>query len=1164
MNINSPLDQFADLLDSEVSVWSELHGSADALAIAQYVEKQNRPVAVLVGNIKEADTLTEALKFYAGDGRGFPIHQFPGWECLPYDTFSPHPDILSQRIHLLSVLPTLAAGVLIVSADTLMQRLPPTDFIEQNSFSFATGGFLDVESLQQKMSRISYRKVQQVEDPGEYVVRGGVIDVFTMGADAPIRIELFGDQIETIRYFDPDTQLSTQKVVDFQILPGSEICLTEDAIRLFRQGIRENINGDPRRNVIYSSIDSDEIPNGAEFYLPLFFHHTSSLLDYMSSHTQIFQSGTFDSGMKRFWNQVNERFVKACEFTERLPLPPEMVYFSPTNLESRLKAYDRIRFYSSTQDQSVRFSSVEPIEISMRNRSTKNRSQLKECFAPAPNRNLICVGSAGQKQLIENWFRELNIPIFQVDSWRDFLNGSAKNAYCDSNLPVGLHLPNAHLRVLASAELFGQSVKARKKIPKSRNPESLISSMEDLQIDDPVVHEQYGVGLYKGLVTMNVSGADEEYLSIRYRDKQTLYVPVYAIDHLSRYIGAQSEDLVLDALSSKKWHQSKRNAQMQAFDVAAELLDVQVQREQRAGNSMPIPEADYQLLAARFPYSETPDQEKAIAAVLKDLAADRPMDRLVCGDVGFGKTEVALRGALVATANGYQVAVIVPTTLLAQQHFDVFQDRFVEFGIEVKLLSRMVKSSEGKNIVKDLKGGKIDVIIGTHRLLQSDVEFSNLGLVIIDEEHRFGVRHKEHLKKLRTEVDFLTMTATPIPRTLSMVMNELRDISIIATPPDNRLSIRTFVRNWDAGTIREACLRELGRGGQIFFVHNEIQSIQRIAREITQIVPEARIAVAHGQMPKLDLERVMRDYYLQKFDLLVCTTIIESGIDIPTANTIIINRASKFGLAQLHQLRGRVGRSHHQAYAYLLVASREFLSSDARRRLEAIEAFDELGMGYVLATHDLEIRGAGDLLGKEQSGTINRIGYSLYAEILKTAVKELKEPSGKATDSSFDFNRRVRSEINLQVSALLPDSWIPNVNLRLKLYRRIASADNRFSLNRMKTELIDRFGKLPEEVEHLFSVHHLKHWCEQLGISKLTIGPKHGKIIFGANPEISMQGLKSLIDEYDGAAKLSQADYSMHFQHSLPTKAGRITVAYQILEQLSPKSSDITEKAAAA
>ena len=1159
MNQLSPLNPPSDHDGQTFAVWSELYGSAGALAIAQFAERQNKLTAVVAGNSKEAETLSESLKFYASSKEDLPVLVFPGWECLPYDVFSPHQDILSKRIHLLSVLPTMSRGLLVVAADTLMQRLPPKDFIESNSFAFETGNVLDVESFRERMIRISYRNVQQVEDPGEYVIRGGVIDVFAMGAKAPVRIELFGDEIDTIRYFEPQTQLSTEKIEAFEILPGSEIPMTQDGIRSFRQGIRQHLHSDPRNNVIYNEIDSNQIPNGAEHYLPLFFPQTSTLFDYIEQPFHVFVSENCQRDAEQFWNQVNERFEQAGNVAERLPLSPELLYCSPSVLQELIDTTTNTIVRSLPRDHSVCFASNSPTEFNIQIGSAKFESLLVETFEFTSSRFLICVDSIGQRQIVENLFNKVGIAISRVDTWREFLDSSGKNAICVSGLPSGLDLPNDEIRVIASAELFGSRIQQQKKTERSRNPESLIASMEELDVDDLVVHEQYGIGLYKGLITMNVSGSDEEFLSIKYRDDQTLYVPVYKIDSLSRYIGADPEHVTLNSLSSRKWEKSRKKAKEHAYDLAAELLEIQTLRETRNGNSMPVPEADYQLLASRFPYQETPDQERAITAVLADLNLTRPMDRLVCGDVGFGKTEVALRAALVAVANGFQVAIIVPTTLLAQQHFDVFQDRFAEFGAETKMLSRMVKTADSKSIVNQLESGEIDIVIGTHRLLQPDIEFSNLGLVIIDEEHRFGVRQKEHLKKLRAEVDILTMTATPIPRTLSMALNEIRDISIIATPPNNRLSIRTFVRNWNPDIVREACLRELGRGGQIFYVHNEVRSIQHAAKEIAKIVPEANIAVAHGQMPKVQLENVMKNFYLQNFDLLVCSTIIESGIDIPTANTIIIDRASNFGLAQLHQLRGRVGRSHHQAYAYLLVPSKEYLRSDARRRLEAIETFDQLGMGYVIATHDLEIRGAGSLLGESQSGAINEVGYSMYAEILRDSVKALKKSPLKTTEGTFTLEKRVSAEINLHLSALLPDTWIPNVNLRLKLYRRIASIASRTELSQMKSELIDRFGRLPQQVEHLFNVHNLKQWCEQLGITKLNIGSTYGKVVFTDEADISLEGLKILINEYNGTVKLNPDDSSLHLSHSLQTKNERISIAFQILGQLSPENADVPE-----
>lgn len=1087
---------------------------------------------------------------------------FPGWECLPYDVFGPHPDVLSKRIRVLSILPKMSRGFLVVAADTLMQRLPPVEFIELNSFVFGAGNALDVDSFRRRMDAISYRSVQQVEDPGEYVIRGGVIDVFAMGASAPVRIELFGDEIETIRYFDPQTQLSTERIESLEILPGSEIPMTQDGIRSFRQGIRQHLPADPRSNIIYNEIDSNQIPNGAEHYLPLFFPQTGTLLDYISCPFHIFVSENCQPCAEQFWDQVNERFEQARDLPERLPLSPEMLYCAPSMLHELIGSTANTLFQSQPQDHSTCFASDSPAEFNLRIGSANFESILVESIESASARTLICVDSIGQRNLVQNLLGNAGIEHSVVASWDAFLDCSEQVAICIFSLPSGLDLPSDNIRVIASAELFGSRIKQRKKTERQRNPENLIASMEELEIDDLVVHEQYGIGLYKGLITMNVSGADEEFLSIRYRDEQTLYVPVYTIDSLSRYIGADPENVTLNSLSSRNWEKSRKKAKEHAFDLAAELLEIQTLRETRTGNSMPVPEPDYQLLVSRFPYRETPDQEKAITAVLADLHSTRPMDRLVCGDVGFGKTEVALRAALVAVANGFQVAMIVPTTLLAQQHFDVFQDRFAEFGAETRMFSRMTTAAESKSIVNELKSGEIDIAIGTHRLLQQSIEFSNLGLVIIDEEHRFGVRQKEHLKKLRAEVDILTMTATPIPRTLSMALNEIRDISIIATPPDNRLSIRTFVRDWNPGIVREACLRELGRGGQIFYIHNEVKSIQHAAKEISRIVPEADIAIAHGQMPKLQLEHVMKNFYLHKHDLLVCSTIIESGIDIPTANTIIIDRASNFGLAQLHQLRGRVGRSHHQAYAYLLVPSREYLRRDARRRLEAIEMFDQLGMGYVIATHDLEIRGAGALLGESQSGAISEVGYSMYSQILTDSVKALKKSSPNATQGAFALDSRAAAEINLHLSALLPETWIPNVNLRLKLYRRIASIASRSELSQMKAELIDRFGKLPQPVEHLFCIHNLKQWCEQLGIAKLNIGSAYGKIVFQEQADISLDGLQLLTGEYQGTARLNPDDFSLHLTHNLPAKTERIAMAFQILERLSPETVDIPEPAA--
>ena len=1147
-----PINQF-----TSHQKWSGFYGSAAALSIAQTAQSYDGLIVVITKGSRDSDRLSEAIRFYLSESTEIPVHIFPGWECLPYDEFSPHQDILSERINLLSKLPYLGKGILVVAVDTLMQRLAPVDYINQNSFSFAIGEQLIADAFQRKIDAASYRRVIQVELPGEYVIRGGVIDVFPMGSVHPIRIELFGDVIETLRYFDAETQLTISKIDSFRALPGSEVPMDEASIRNFRQGFRELIDADPQENSVYRDISSKSIPHGSEFYLPLFFNQTSSLLDYIDESAVYFLFEPYLSSAKTFWINAEERYSIASKHENRLPIKPEILYYSPSELEDLLNSVKRVDIAQDVQPNSVQFESAPPAELQQHIVRRELSELLKESLHPTVGKTLICFDGFGQKSTLETALKSIGISFEEVDSWEQFLKSSASVATCLSNLPEGLALLQRGLEVRSSEELFGIRVQPIRKPRVTRSLEGVISSLEELEIGDIVVHEQYGIGRYQGLISMDAAGMLAEFMTIEYSGDDTLYVPIYGLEKVTRYIGGKSDEVELHGLGSKQWSKYRRKARQQAFDVAAELLEIQSLREARAGNRMPLPRLAYEQFTSRFNYRETIDQQKAIDEVLGDLESGRPMDRLVCGDVGFGKTEVALRAAFVAVENGFQVAVVVPTTLLAQQHYEVFQNRFAEFGAEIALLSRIEAASMVRKQVEKIAAGQIEIAIGTHRLLQSDIVFKNLGLLIIDEEHRFGVRHKEHLKKKRTDVDILTLTATPIPRTLSMVLNQVRDMSIIATPPDNRLSVRTSVNDWNPEIIREACLREIGRGGQIFYVHNEVRTIEQAAKELKRIVPEADIRFAHGQMPKIQLEQTMRDFYLQKFNTLVCSTIIESGIDIPAANTIVINNAAKFGLAQLHQLRGRVGRSHHQAYAYLLVPSKSYLKGKALLRLESIESFDQLGIGYVIATHDMEIRGAGTILGETQSGAINDIGYTMYADYLKKAVVSLTTTSSGSSD--FDdsrFEQKTSVEINLQSSALIPEDWISNVNLRLTLYRRIASAPDSTSLEQLELEMSDRFGKLPIQAEMLFHINHLKLKCHNIGIRKLNIYTTSGQLVFESDPDFSIEGLRSLMSEYPGKVTLSKDQSAVNFVHSLKEASERLSTTYKIIQKLTPNFSN--------
>lgn len=1137
--------------------WCDLYGSADALAIVNAAHRFTSLVLVVTKSSREAEDLEAALNFYNPDKEGLPIWTFPSWECLPYDDFGPHRDIISHRIDLLSRLPTTSRGILLVSVDNLMQRLPPDSNIKATSLTLEEGMHLNLDAFRIHLASASYVPAVQVHGPGEFAIRGGVIDIFPTGADDPIRLELMGDQIDTLRCFDAETQLTKEKISIFQILPSSEVLINKSTVQLFRQQFRKHIEGDPRQNTIYKNIGLKNTPQSVEFYLPLFYEQTSTLFDYLLPSAFLFITGGVHTAADNFWQHVEERFESKRDDASQRPLPPKMLYLDPVELKGCIDRCSCVFLENKRRERSVSLHSGQPKQASFSEKSSTFQKRLLTQLNSCSAKTLIVIDNFGQRENVENVLSEIGIGSQRVENWTDFLNSQTKYSVTISKLASGLELPEENLQVISSVQLYGRRTQFMQVERKTRSPESIISSMEDLQIGEYVVHDDYGVGIYKGLITMDLTGTEAEFLSIQYKGSDSLYVPVYAFERISRYVNISNKDVEIHSLSSKSWNTSKRKAQEKAFDIAAELIEIQSLRDSRKGISMPAPEVDYREFISRFEFQETPDQQSSISAVLHDMKSSRPMDRLVCGDVGFGKTEVALRATLVAVANGYQVAVVTPTTLLAKQHYDVFSNRFSEQGIRIELFSRFRKKSKIDNLVAELNNGQIDIAIGTHRLLQSDVQFSKLGLLIIDEEHRFGVRQKEYLKRLRTDVDILTLTATPIPRTLSQALNEIRDISIIATPPENRLSVRTFVQDWSSEIVREACLRELGRGGQIFYVFNKVRTIQSVARELARIVPEAKIGIAHGQMPKLQLQSVMRNFYLQQFNLLVCSTIIESGIDIPTANTIIIDRASEFGLAQLHQLRGRVGRSHHQAYAYLLVPSRAHLRSDAKLRLEAIESFDQLGVGYIIATHDLEIRGAGSLLGEEQSGVINEVGYSLYTKYLKDAVHILKKFPSQTSIKNLSLPvTDAMTEIDIYAPTLLPESWIPDVNLRLSLYRKIAAASDIETLNKLKLEMLDRFGKFPDPVINLFHVNQLKVQSSKLGIDRLVIKERTGRIGLHPKGKFSQKGLMKLIVEYPGYTKFSKSDSSVTLEHGLPTADERLQRAWYILDTLTPSATD--------
>jgi len=1102
--------------------WRTAPGSAHALVIAESARRHSGLVLAVTRDTHAAHTLESDLKVFVD--KDIPVLHFPDWETLPYDLFAPHPEIISQRIATLYRLPSLFRGVLVVPVATLTQRLPPPQFIHGAGLMLHAGQALQIHKEQQRLQSAGYRHVSAVVEPGEFSVRGGLMDIFPMGSMCPYRIELLDEEIDSIRSFDPETQRSKEKVESVNLLPAREFPLTETSIKAFRNTLRERFPIDPRRCPIYQDIREGFIPAGIEYYLPLFFEKTVTLFDYLPSESLcVLAEGVLDA-TEQFTLQTQQRYEQRAHDIERPVLPPEELYLTPQQLREQFNKKIRVEFYSNNENKNIISLDINVAPIVPLNRKGEPTArELKHFLEFYPGRVLIAADSAGRRESLLEQLHQTNIHIQSVHSWQEFLHQNIPLAIVVASLDDGFALTHPAITVFTERQLLGEKIQqARRRKRVGRDPDTIIRDLTDLAIGAPVVHADHGVGRYQGLIKLDISGSSGEFLAIEYAKGDKLYVPVAQLQLVSRYTGTSPELAPLHSLGSEQWAKAKRKAAEKVRDVAAELLALYAKREARPGHSMSYDRTMYEQFTATFPFEETPDQLNAIQAVLADLASNKPMDRVVCGDVGFGKTEVALRAAFVAAIAGKQVALLVPTTLLAQQHYQNFRDRFADWPIRVEVLSRFKSKKEIENEIHKLAEGTIDVVIGTHRLLQGDIRFKNLGLIIIDEEHRFGVKQKEQLKKLRAEVDLLTLTATPIPRTLNMSMNGLRDLSIIATPPAHRMAVKTFITPYDPAQIREAFQRELARGGQVYFLHNDVETIEKTVRELEILIPEARIRFAHGQMPERELEQTMLDFYRQRFNVLVCTTIIESGIDIPTANTIIIHRADRFGLAQLHQLRGRVGRSQHRAYAYLIVPDKKVMTADAEKRLEAIASLEDLGAGFTLATHDLEIRGAGELLGEDQSGQIEEIGFSLYTELLERAVKALK--LGEIPD--FDLKNEHDAEIELHIAALIPEDYLPDVHTRLTLYKRIASAQNEETLRELQIEMIDRFGLMPDPVKNLFAITQLKLMATPLGIRKLDCGPQGGRILFNQQPNINPTSIIKLIQaqpkiySLDGPEKL--------------------------------------------
>lgn len=1121
-------------LNEKIS-WGSLPDAASALSIATAAQKASAPIMVIAPDTQTANRLEEEIRVFLSTD--IELYHFPDWETLPYDNFSPHQDIISDRLLVLSKLPTLKKGILVVPATTLLHALTPTHYITAHSLSLKVGQAFDWETIRLHLTQSGYHSVSEVMSHGEFATRGSIIDIFPMGSEKPVRIDLFDNDIETLRLFDPENQRSLEKIESFICLPAREFPITEEAISHFRQSWRKEFTGDPSQSSIYQDISQGTASQGIEYYLPLFFESLSTLFDYLPKQSILIRYHSIEEACQQFWQDTQNRYEQYRHDIQRPLLAPEKLFLRTEQLFSKIKEFQQIEVKKAESDLP---------DISVDPKANEPLKKLKAFLNLHDDKVLICAESPGRRESIIQLMQRHEVYPKSYADWRGFFEDPSPLGITVAPLLDGMWLKHQKQVWIAESALYGQQVMQKRRRQKATSDvEQPIKSLSELIIGAPLVHIDHGVGRYQGLVHLTIDNIPAEYVLIVYADNDKLYVPVSSLHLISQYSGAQVETAPLHKLGTDQWEKAKKKATEKAHDVAAELLDLYAERQTKKGFRFASPNDDYYQFASSFPFEETPDQAKAIESVIQDMQNEGPMDRLVCGDVGFGKTEVALRAAFMAAQSGKQVAVLVPTTLLAQQHFETFSDRFADWPIKVDVLSRFKNKKEQESILVDLANGKTDVVIGTHKLIQENIVFKNLGLLIIDEEHRFGVRQKERLKALRAEVDILTLTATPIPRTLNMALATLRDLSIIATPPAKRLSIKTFVREYQFTQVQEAIYRELMRGGQVFYLHNEVDTIEKVARELSEQMPQARVGVAHGQMRERQLEQIMSDFYHQRFNVLVCTTIIETGIDIPTANTIIIDRADKFGLAQLHQLRGRVGRSHHQAYAYCFTPPQKRMTGDAVKRLEALESLEELGSGFTLATHDLEIRGAGELLGEGQSGNIEAIGFSLYMELLERAIASLK--SGKKLSLTDAW--RQGAEVNLQLVALIPEDYLPDVHSRLVIYKRIANAQTPQALDDLQVEMVDRFGLLPQQVKNLFKVTELKLKAQPLGIRKIEAGTLSGKIEFEAVPNINPDKVIELIRSQPKHYKLMGSS-QIKFMFDMPEPEKRFQVVEAIIEKL--------------
>lgn len=1117
-----------------------LDGSRKALQLLAIAAQYKQPILFMVNTVAELNELEDELQFLNYQKKD--ILRFSDWETLPYDAFSPHQDIVSQRLETLARLSETTNPIVLTTVASCLTRLCPKQHLQAQRFHLKSGQELPLEQLSRKLTNAGYLNVDNVHEHGEYAIRGALMDVYPMGAENPIRIDWFDNEIDTIRWFDPETQRSIDKVTEIKMLPAKEFPTTPQGIQQFRHAFRERFETNPLTSPIYQDISSGIIPAGIEYYLPLFFEHTASVFDYLPDNTLIVRSDTFHEQLASIQLDYRSRHESLNYNIERPVLRPEEICLKEEEIFTQLNLYTNVIF--SAEGEHPTYRPLDQVKID--SKSPQPLGKLTTFLDQTHTRVLIVAESAGRREALLELLKKHGIKPKQVDDWKAFNKSTKSLAITEGNIGRGFTI-NDELTLIPESEILGERVSQHRRRNKQHNvsEDAIIRNLTELRMNAPVVHIDHGVGRYLGLTNLQIDGQETELLTLGYANDAKLYVPVSSLQLISRYTGADEDTAPLHKLGTDKWSVAKQKAAEKARDTAAELLEIYAQRESRVGYAFAKPDDQYELFASGFPFEETPDQQMAIDAVMTDMSAKKPMDRLVCGDVGFGKTEVAMRAAFLAVQDGKQVAVLVPTTLLAQQHYENFCDRFADWPVEIELLSRFRSGKQSNAAINRLQEGKADIVVGTHKLIQSDIKFANLGLVIIDEEHRFGVKQKEQFKALRAEVDILTLTATPIPRTLNMSLSGIRDLSIIATPPAKRLSVKTFVKQRDDHQIKEAILRELHRGGQVYFLHNEVQTIQKAAEELEELIPEARVIVGHGQMRERELEQVMSDFYHKRANVLVCSTIIETGIDIPNANTIIIERADKFGLAQLHQLRGRVGRSHHQAYAYLLTPNDRKVTGDAEKRLEAITLADTLGAGFTLATHDLEIRGTGELLGDGQSGHIEHVGFSLFMDMLDRAVKSLK--NGESPD--VDITSPAQTDVNLRVPALIPEDYLGDVHSRLILYKRIASAKANSELKDLQVEMIDRFGLLPDATKNLFRQTELKLKAESLGINKIEANAKEGKIFFNSKTPVDPMKLIKLIQTKPDSYKLVGSD-TLKFLATMNTAEERFQQTTLTLELL--------------